>query len=367
MPLKTQAIMSRVVKAVTDRFLRHVTWHTSASINLARSPGDHYPLVVILGREHYSERSKSYPALQRRDLQKVLDGELAGGPPTLVLLDPVKGDQRQVRFYTLQPDVVESLPRSLFIVPESVLLGMRLPAESWAEVQRQDYRYYLFAGGSSQPAGGALENRELVAMAAGLDPGQEPEEWHGSELLQRRLRQALPALPALTWWSCRNRARRGFGIDGIAWKPIASMAAVMLFAYLTLSTLYLQVLLDQRDGALETLGPDIQAGLLADNEARDIVIRRDALIELWSGQTDTQRVWQAVALALQNQASINGVDMRDQRISLRGEAVDASEVLARLAATPGFTDVAFDAPVRTARNGRQNFVLTFLLESVDDE
>ena len=97
------------------------------------------------------------------------------------------------------------------------------------------------------------------------------------------------------------------------------------------------------------------------------MIRRDALIELWSGQTDTQRVWQAVALALRNQASINGVDMRDQRISLRGEAVDASEVLARLAATPGFTDVAFDAPVRTARNGRQNFVLTFLLESVDDE
>jgi hypothetical protein len=88
------------------------------------------------------------------------------------------------------------------------------------------------------------------------------------------------------------------------------------------------------------------------------------LIELWSGQTDTQRVWEGVALALQNQSSVNGLAMRAGRISIRGEAVDASEILARLGATPGFVDVVFDAPVRTARNGRQNFALSFSLAAV---
>lgn len=359
--IKTQTMLGRIAKAVIDRFLRHVSWHASKTVNLVRMPGEHYPLIVILGREHYSERSKIYPALRRRDLQKVLDGELADGPPTLTLPGPINGDKREVRFYQLDRKVVDSLPRCLFIVPESVLLGMNLDAASWADIQRQGYRYFLFAGGPSQPAGGALDNRELVAMAAGIDSDSEPEEWHGSDRLLGRLRQALPAVPALTWWSCRNRFSPGFRITGIAWKPLGLTAALMLFTYLIVSSLYLQILLSQRNSALTALGPEIQAGLIADNEARDYAVRRDALIELWSGQTDTQRVWEGVALALQNQSSVDGLAMSAGRISIRGEAVDASEILAKLAATPGFVDVTFDAPVRTVRNGRQSFALSFML------
>ena len=359
--IKTQTMLGRIAKSVIDRLLRHVSWHARKATNLARTQGDHHPLIVILGREHYVERSKIYPALRRRDLQKVLDGELADGPPTLALPGPINGDKREVRFYQLDRDVVDSLPRCLFIVPESVLLGMNLHAASWADIQRQGYRYFLFAGGSSQPAGGALDNRKLVAMAAGIDSDSEPEEWHGSDRLLGRLRQALPALPGLTWWSCRNRFSPGFRVTGIAWKPLGLTAALMLFTYLIMSSLYLQILLSQRNSALMELGPEIQEGLIADNEARDYAVRRDALIELWSGQTDTQRVWEGVALALQNQSSVNGLAMSAGRISIRGEAVDASEILARLAATPDFVDVTFDAPVRTARNGRQSFALSFTL------
>jgi hypothetical protein len=364
--IKTQTTLGRIANSVIDRFLRHVSWHASETMNLARMPGDHYPLIVILGREHYSERSKIYPALRRRDLQKVLDGELANGPPTLALPGPIDGDRREVRFYQLDRDVVDSLPRCLFIVPESVVLGMNLLAASWADIQRQGYRYFQFAGGPSQPAGGALESRELVAMAAGIDSDSEPEEWHGSDRLLSRLRQALPRLSALSWWSCRNRLSRGFGITGVAWKPIGLTAALMLFAYLVMSSIYLQVLLSQRNAALTDLGPEIQEGLLADDDARDFAVRRDALIEFWSGQTDTQRVWEGVALALQNQSRVNGLNLRAGRTSLRGEAVDASEVLEKLAATPGFVDVAFDAPVRTASNGRQSFVLSFVVEKIDE-
>jgi hypothetical protein len=113
-----------------------------------------------------------------------------------------------------------------------------------------------------------------------------------------------------------------------------------------------------------SLGPDIQQGLVADNEARAYEARRDALIELWSGRSDTQRIWESVGLALQNQASISRLDLRDGRISLRGEAPDATEILTVLASTPGFVDVSFDAPVRSARNGRQNFALSFDLSDV---
>jgi hypothetical protein len=360
-PNRLQAKLGQIAQSVVDRLLRHVAWHASESRNLSLQPGDHYPLIVILGREHYSERRKSYPALRRRDLEKVLHEELKEEPLTLALLGPVSADRREVSFYRLRRAVVESLPRSLFIIPESVLLGAGLAADSWADIQRQNYRYFLFRNGPSQPAGGALQARDLVAMAAGVDADTVPEEWRGSDQLLGRLRRGLTVIPALTWWSCRNPLPRQFGFDGVAWKPLALVAGLMLFVHLTLSSLYLQVLLSNREGALETLAPQIQDGLAADNEARELATRRDALIQLWSGRTDTQHVWEGLALALRNRANVSRLDMQGGRISVRGEAPDASEILAVLASTPGFVDVSFDAPVRSGSNGRQNFALSFVL------
>jgi hypothetical protein len=360
-PAGTQTLLQRLAASLVKRLSRHVTWHGSTDHNLAGDAGRHYPLVLILGREYYKERRRTYPALRRRDLEKVLRQELAGKPPTLSVPGPLRGDRREVSFYSLEPGLIESLPRSLFIIPESVVLGSQVPADGWADVERQDYRYFLFGDGSSQPAGGALAQRELVALAAGVDPDLPPDEWRGSAELLSRMRRALPKLPALTWWSCRNPLPRRFGVDAVAWRPVALTAALMLFGYLVLSSTYLQTSLSLRSGALDTLRPEIQEGLAADEEARDLEARRNALAELWGDRADTQLLWQGVALAAQNRASINQVEMRDGRVRFYGEAADAAEILTLLAAVPGFEDVGFDSAVRSGRNGRQNFTLSFAL------
>ena len=353
------SLFGRLAKGIVRRLLRHVIWHASRSLNLSGQSGTHLSLVVILGREHYSERQSSYPALRARDLRKVLQEELVGAPPTITLFGPARGDSREVRFFRLDPAVVDVLPRSLFIVPESVVLGAQLTADNWADIERQGYRYFLFRDGVSQPAGGALGQRDLVALAAGVDPDRIPEEYRGSDELVLRLRRSLSSLPASTWWSCRNPLPRDLGLDRIAWKPVALTAGVMLFAYLVLTSLYLQASLGQRENALEVLEPQIREGLVADNEARAFVARKDALTELWSERKDTQRLWQAVGIAVQKRAIISRIDMRDARVSLRGEARDASEVLAELASMPGFADVSFDAPVVARRGGQQSFTLSF--------
>lgn len=358
---RPRTLLGRIASSVVRRLLRYVTWHASESHNLSGEPGTHLPLVVILGREHFAERQKSYPALRTRDLQKVLQEELAGQPPTLTLPGPVRGDRREVRFFRLNSDVVDALPRSIFVIPESVVLAAQLSEDDWADIERQGFRYFLFHDGVSQPAGGALGQRELVAMAAGVDPGRTPKEFRGSDELLLRLRQSLFSASASTWWSCRNPISRDWGLDRVAWKPIGLTAGLMLFAYLALSSIYLQSLLSQRSGALDELEPRIQEGLVADNQGRAYEAQRDALIRLWSDRADTQQAWQAVAIALQNNASISQIAMRDGRVSLRGDAPDASEVLAELASTPRFDDVSFEAPVRSGRNGRQTFELSFVL------
>ena len=360
-PERPRTLWQRLISAVVRRLLRNVTWHASESLALSGQAGRHFPIVLILGREHYQERQKRYPALRARDLRKVLQEELAGQPPTITLLDPIHGDGRNVSFFRFDRAVIEALPRSLFVVPETVLLGAQLARDSWADVERQGYRYFVFGDGASQPSGGALKQRDLVALAAGMDPDRIPEEYHGSDELLMRLKRALPALPASTWWSCRNPLPRDYGLERVAWKPLAVMAGMMLFAYLALSSVYLQTLLGQRDRALEVLEPEIQEGLIADTAADAYAAQRDALIELWAGQIETQRVWEAVAIAMRNSASVSRVDMRAGRVSLYGEAPDASEVLALLDRLPQFENVAFDAPVRSGRNGRQSFALSFAL------
>jgi hypothetical protein len=273
----------------------------------------------------------------------------------------VRGDRREVSFYSMQPGFIESLPRSLFVIPESVVLGSEVPEDGWADVERQDYRYFLFADGSSQPAGGALAQRELVALAAGVDLDRSPDEWRGSAELLRRMRRALLKLPGLTWWSCRNPLPRRFGLDAVAWRPVALTAALTLFGYLVVSSLYLQVSLSLRNGDLDALRPQIQEGLATDEEARDLGVRRNALAELWGGRADTQLIWQGVALAAQKRASINQIEMRDGKVRFYGEAADAAEILTLLAAVPEFKDVGFDSAVRSGRSGRQNFTLSFAL------
>jgi hypothetical protein len=356
-----QTILQRFAASLVNRLSRHVTWHGSTDHNLAGEAGRHFPLVLILGREHYKERRRTYPALRRRDLEKVLRQELAGEPPTLSVPGPVRGDRREVSFYSMQPGFIESLPRSLFVIPESVVLGSEVPEDGWADVERQDYRYFLFADGSSQPAGGALAQRELVALAAGVDLDRSPDEWRGSAELLRRMRRALLKLPGLTWWSCRNPLPRRFGLDAVAWRPVALTAALTLFGYLVVSSLYLQVSLSLRNGDLDALRPQIQEGLATDEEARDLGVRRNALAELWGGRADTQLIWQGVALAAQKRASINQIEMRDGKVRFYGEAADAAEILTLLAAVPEFKDVGFDSAVRSGRSGRQNFTLSFAL------
>ena len=358
---RKKSTLQRFAAGLVNRLSRYVTWHGNTDHNLAGEGGRHFPLVLILGREHYKERRRTYPALRRRDLEKVLRQELAGEPPTLSVPGPVRGDRREVSFYIMQPDLIESLPRSLFVIPESVVLGSEVTEDGWADVERQGYRYFLFADGSSQPAGGALAKRELVALAAGVDLDLPPDEWRGSAELLGRMRRALLKLPGMTWWSCRNPVPRRFGLDAVAWKPVALTAALVLFGYLVLSSLYLQASLSLRGGDLDTLRPEIQEGLVADEEARGLEARRNGLAELWGGRADTQLLWQGVALAVQNRASINQVEMRDGRVRFYGEAADAAEILTVLAAEPGFKDVTFDSAVRSGRSGRQNFTLSFAL------
>jgi hypothetical protein len=359
---RTRSIPSRWSSQLIERLLTHVCWYADECRSLS-GEASRRPLVLILGREHYSESRKSYPLLRHRDLDMVIRGELADEETTIYVPGEIDGDRREVNFYRLDRDVLEALPRTPIVLPESLVLAGALAEDAWADIDRDGYRYFLFDDGRSQPAGGALGAPRLVALAAGMDPDSEPEQWHGHEQLLGRLRKALMSLPANAWWACRNPLPRKTSLLDIAWRPIGLTAAAAVLGYLVLTTLYLQGTLSLREHALESIAPEVQEGLAADSESRRLGDRQRALAELWSSRADTQLLWAAVASALENGARIAQVQLTDERVSIRGYAPDAAGVLAALTASPHFDDVNFDAPVRADRNGRQNFTLSFVFDA----
>lgn len=351
-------LLARLSNSAVEWILGHAHWYAGERRSLAGGANKR-PLVLVLGREHYSERRQDYPLLGRRDLDKVLAGELAEEDATIYIQGPSEGDRRMVTFYTFNREVLESQPRAPIVIPESLLLKSTLVEGDWAGVERDGYRYFMFADGRSQPAGGALGAARLVAMAAGLDPDSEPERWQGHDAVAGLLKIGLRSLAPRDWLACRNPLPGTKRLVDIAWRPVGLTAGVALLGYLLLTTLYLEGTLSYRQHALEALAPEVREGLAADGELRRLAEQQRALTELWSGRADTQQLWAAIASAIDSGATIAQVQLNDDRVSIRGYARDATEVLAGLTESPRFNDVNFDAPVRTDRSGRQNFTLSF--------
>jgi hypothetical protein len=338
-----------------------VAWMAGETQDLLGQRGRSLPIVTVLGREHYTERRQSYPVQGRRDLAKVLRGELSGEPPTICLVGPLRDERREVSFFRLVPDIIPQLPRSLALVPESVLLARDLPAGDWAEIDRQGFRYYVLPGGGSQPAGGVLSRPELIALAAGIAPDRPPLRWSDETELRTRLARRLLGMPASAWWACRNPVAGPLAMPRLAWRHLGIAAAMLLLGYMALVSVYLNSTLAHRERTLAALAPEVQAGLATESAAREAQARLVALSDLWSERVETHEAWAAVASALAQGARLDQVTLTGRRLSLRGDAADASAVLATLAALPRIENVAFDAPVRAGRDGRQNFVVSLIM------
>ena len=221
---------------------RRIVWLTDGRRDASGETTGSRALVAVLGREHYSERRRQYPILSRRDLDGVLKQELAGGLPTLAVVSAARDDKREVTFYEFKPEVLAQVAPALMLVPESLALAATLPAGRVATVERAGFRYFLAAGGASQPEGGAVTSAELFAMAAGLDASDAVTI--PGEKLHDRIVSGLGQIRPETWLQLRMPSL-GQRLE-IDWQPIATIAGVGLVAYLALASGYLAVTREAR-------------------------------------------------------------------------------------------------------------------------
>jgi len=350
----TDGMGGRVATVLSNRVVWLTDERRDASGTLNAAPA----LVVVLGREHYVERRRTYPISSRRDLDSVLKQEIAGAPPTLTLIAATHDDKREVTFFELRPGVLERAGRCMWLVPESLALAQTLPAGSVASVERNGLRYFVAANGSSQAAAGAVTTAQFFALAAGLDVDEYLTL--GGEGLRERLLAGLRRLPADVWLR--------FLVPGlrprlaIHWRPLVTAAAIAGVGYLALASAYLTVTREAREGELAGLGDQVEELLVAQRDVDRMLAEQKGLAALMAERRHTYRLWQVVSVAWSNGATLRTVELKDTTLTLRGTAQVATDVLAAVAAVPGFADAKFSSPVRKGSLDLEEFTLTLTMQ-----
>lgn len=350
-------VLGRLRARIAAAMKARIVWVTDRRTDMSDRETAGSALVAVLGREHYQERRRVYPVRGWRDLRRVIRLELANAPPTLAFIGRLREEGREVSFFELDPRALPKVGRAAWLVPESLLLALTLPAQRAATVDREGLRYFLAASGVSQLAGGAVTSLSLFALAVGLDTDAEPLTIEAGELPER-LQRGLARLPAAAWLQFLSPTLRSTA--AVAWRPLAAGAAIVLAGYLLLASAYLALTESLRQRELDGLGPEVAALLDAQRRVERLGLEQQALAEVLSERRPSHEVWRLVALAWQKGALLEGLSLSDGRLTLRGSAPAATEVLGALAADPGVADARFGAPVRQFQQ-REQFVVTLTL------
>lgn len=319
-------------------------------------------LVAVVGREHYTERRKRYPIDARRDLERVLEQEVAGQSDVLTTIGPSREGGRDVAFFELKPGTLERVGRTLFIVPETLLLANTLRAGQIAEVERAGFRYFIASSGVSQPAAGAVATPQLFGTAIGQYELGEVAAIDGPELL-RRLVPGLRRVPLASWSGLRKPGtQRRLEID---WRKVGTWSALAVVAYLALASGYLKLTTQSREAELGTLGPEVNALLDAQNKVERVGTELNAIDTLLRERRDTYRLWAVVGAAWSRGAEINRLVLKDAQLTIYGTAPVATDVLSAVAAAPGVANARFSSPVRSIDVRKEEFALTLNLTAAE--
>lgn len=337
---------------------RRVVWLTDERRDLLGATSAAPALIAVLGREHYTERRRKYPIHSRRDLEAVLAQELANEPLTLTVIGKPDQDKREVTFFGLRPDVPARIGTALWLLPESLLLAMTMPAGRVADVERDGYRYFLSGTGVSQPGGGVVATPELFALATGLDVGAGLLQFD-RQAIARRLTLGMRSLPASAWLRLRRPAwERQTAVE---WRWLATAAGIAAVAYLALVSGYLFLTQESRETQLAGLGEEVESLLAAQRQVDALAARRAGLEKVLNDRVESHYVWRVVGLAWGKGAQLSAIEVKDADLTLRGRAPIATDVLAVLDQAQEVTQAKFSAPVRGGRDGLEEFVISMRL------
>lgn len=327
-------------------------------------PNQTLPLV-ILAREHYQEFVRSYPITQISELKAVLAQEYAEKSMVFHYVAPVDNNHRTVCTFVIANGIEEQLAKSWLILPETLLLWMSEDFKNRI-LSVQGASPYFFYGGDkvpvSQRKGLLCQTDDAFKLVQGI-----PVQTHAVQLSDTQLSEVLVKALSLSWMhkSLVNFARLpNGGNSGKTLKQAVAAVCVTALLYMTASSFYLTQSIDKTEVQLQALGTDIGDLLSAQQQYEKIATDYQLYFEQRKAKSYFAHIWLVLAEAQANEPDLelSNLALEGTEMVFRGRTARATELLARVKASPHVETARFSAPVLREQD-KESFVIAVKLHN----
>lgn len=319
--------------------------------------------VVIVGRGHYFESVRDYPIGHLGDLKQVLKNEAWRFPYQGLLLNKIERlseNSHRITSWVIRPEVLEGFSRRpILIIPESECLA-HAAAQKIVVLQRLDETLYISAAADGLVS--SLGHQSMFLDKVGKSATTLAGELNAGVLRFVEPNSTAEVLKGL-WGMLKLVPLHLFGgvdlgsLRAYSWGQGMSLSALALFAYLSLTSLYLVVANIWVDHQLKA---DRDQAELSLQSRQNISINHARANAMGAAIADIQPLWVAWDVVLDLQ--VDGVIFRAINSNAAGvtffiTAKKATAVLERLSQDERVQNAVFVQPVRTVKGLEQTALL----------
>ena len=349
--------LSRSIQSFETFFRKRLVWVTDQRRDFNGQVSSGAALAAFIGREHYVERRRYYPVQSRIELLRVLRLEAAGENEGLIYIGPESSEGRLVTRYELKAKPITGQFNALLWIPETLAISKSLRQTSYAEVYRNDLRYFVAADGRSQLAGASISDGDQFIIGAGLlvnAPRVSLDAGSVSRILEGSLKQFSP--PELYELVSRD-------LSSVFWpmvRPLSAIAGTVALLYLVVSSVYLVSFVQFREWQLEKLDTTVAPLFKSEREIDRLSGRTISMAKLVDARVVSWPMWEVIPEIWKNQGFLTGLTFEADRVVLQARAPSGVTVLEALSKSPLVAEAEFESGVRQ-NGGQEEFTIALKL------
>lgn len=321
--------------------------------------------IVVVHRGGYSETIRTFPAIERADLDALLALELGNDPRVRYTVASVEQSIDAARSYVTvwQLNVDIDLQGRIWI-PESAAIansmaeGVIAQYVSNAPDQQQVWLARSARGVVSTPCSDRIDSIVAFAIGAAL-PVTTDEVLITAQELPSKLAEGLKRFSLRQWFDFMPKPDWSQVLRGTLVKSIPFV--LLLTAYLGASSAFLWWSNERLEARLGGANTDVSEILDQRSRYEDHLKSLGALDEWLQGQYPAAEVWRVMSPFFDT-VRFEAIRREHRRVVVTGTATKATDVLEALVANPDVLDARFDQATSQQGN-RDYFVISFIVSS----
>lgn len=319
---------------------------------------------VILGRQHYSENTKTYPITNKHDLKKIIHLEVASKDGiTLYKISNVFENKRKVVFYQLNKKT--ALGNPLLIIPETILMGYKCSPNQGISYFLPNVQQQVFLANSSGThvsslAGGNIIDFERFCLSHGVRVVYEVELSNDSFV--NRLFIGLKGLSPNILAGFRYKGNRPSTINRASIGKWGGILSIAFTVYLIAATNITNYLVENKRQELVDIRNEANIILNQRNDINKIIVDYETLKHALSVSDDGVGLWKIIHPLYKNGAKFKVIQMTGEEYRIQFESDSAISNLELLLNNSNVKGAEFASSVRKTRKG-ESAVITFMINS----